>query len=83
MQLLSVITLIFNVFKLILLLALFVYFVILVLDILKRAFIKPYIKWVWLFIITFIPIIGMAAYWFVFKKDEFMNKGIKSGTEAQ
>jgi hypothetical protein len=69
----AIIPLIFNLLKLILLLALIVYFVVIVIDILKRSFVKPYIKWIWLALVTFIPIIGMAIYWYVFKKNDYFK----------
>ena len=43
----------------------YIYFL---LDILKSHFKEKYSKYGWIFLITFLPVLGLALYWFIIKR---------------
>jgi hypothetical protein len=57
-------SLIIDILKSIAILGLFVWLIQILMDILKSTFTKIYFKWVWMALVTFLPVVGLVVYYF-------------------
>lgn len=65
---------VFEIIKFLPILAIIVILIWLLIDAMNAVFRKPYLKVIWILVLTFLPVIGMAAYYFYGRKQKMESK---------